>query len=88
MKKFTVILLAALSVAYAGYVDAATPKKRPRSANRIGAYGGGHVGYSMYAAENAAADEEFFAFLHGCIYVCETLRANSPHKLEPADIQG
>jgi len=58
MKKFTVIVLAALSVAYAGYVDAATPKKRPRSANRIGAYGGAHVGYSMYAAENAAADEE------------------------------
>jgi opacity protein-like surface antigen len=57
MKKLTVIALAALSVAYAGYVDAATPKKRSRSSNRIGAYGGALVGYSMYAAENAAADE-------------------------------
>jgi opacity protein-like surface antigen len=59
MKKLTVVLLAALSVAYAGYVDAATPKKRTRSSNRIGPYGGAHAGYSMYAAENAAADEEF-----------------------------
>src|SRR5687767_11231576 len=57
MKKLSVIVLAALSVAYAGYVDAATPKKRTRSASRIGPYGGAHVGYSMYAAENAAADE-------------------------------
>jgi hypothetical protein len=42
-------------------------------------------GYSPMPT-NEAADEEFVAFLHGCVYVCETLRANSPQKLEPADI--
>ena len=37
MKKLSVIVLAALSVAYAGYAEAATPKKRTRNANRVGA---------------------------------------------------
>ena len=57
MKKLTVIVLAALSVAYAGYVDAATPKKRTRNSNRVGAYGGANVGFSTYAAEGSALEE-------------------------------
>lgn len=28
------------------------------------------------------ADERFFAFLQGCAYVCDTLRANAPHNVE------
>jgi OOP family OmpA-OmpF porin len=58
MKNLWVIVLAGLSVAYAGYVDAATPKKRGRSASRIGAYGGAQVGYTTFSGNNAAADEE------------------------------
>ena len=56
MKNLWVIVLAGLSVTYAGYVDAA-PKKRTRMANRIGAYGGAQVGYTTFSAENSAADE-------------------------------
>jgi len=59
MKNILVIVLAGLSVAHAGYVDAATPKKkRPRSANRIGAYGGAQVGYTTFSAEGSAEDRE------------------------------
>jgi hypothetical protein len=47
----------ALSVAFAGYAEAAG-KKRSRSSNRVGAYGGAHVGYTTFGAEGAAADEE------------------------------
>ncbi len=51
MKKISVIVLVALSVAFAGYAEAATPKKRTRNANRIGAYGGALVGYSNYSGD-------------------------------------
>jgi len=56
MKKLLVVVLAGMSVAFAGYADAA-PKKRTRNANRIGAYGGALIGYTTFAAENSAADE-------------------------------
>lgn len=57
MKNLCVIVLASLSVAYAGYVDAAPKKKRTRSANRIGAYAGAQVGYTKFSADQAAADQ-------------------------------
>jgi hypothetical protein len=56
MKKLSVIVLAGLSVALTGYAEAAG-KKRSHSANRVGAYGGAHVGYTMFGAEGALADE-------------------------------
>ncbi|HYJ40439.1 MAG TPA: outer membrane beta-barrel protein [Steroidobacteraceae bacterium] len=79
MKKLTVIVLATLSVAYAGYVDAATPKKRTRSSNRIGAYGGVQVGYSSFAAENSAADEEGLenTLINSGAITIENLRSSS-----------
>src|SRR5687767_14421947 len=84
MKKLTVIVLAALSVAYAGYVDAATPKKkRARSANRIGAYGGAHVGYSSFSAENAAADRES---LENTLLNADATVANLSSSSEDTDI--
>jgi hypothetical protein len=58
MKNLWVIVLASVSVAYAGYVDAAPKKKRTRSANRIGAYAGVQVGYTKFSADQAAADEQ------------------------------
>lgn len=55
MKKSLVIVLAGLSLGFAGYAEAAKPKKRSRSANRIGAYGGAHVGQTTYSADGAPA---------------------------------
>ena len=37
MKRVTVVLLVAISVAFAGFAEAAKPKKRTRNANRVGA---------------------------------------------------
>jgi len=56
MKKLTVIVLAVFSVAFAGYSEAA-PKKRTRMANRIGAYGGGFIGYSNYSNDQSGAEQ-------------------------------
>ena len=61
MKKSLVVVLAGLSLAFAGYAEAAKPKKRSRSANRIGAYAGAHIGQTTYSAdgvEEIAADLE------------------------------
>jgi opacity protein-like surface antigen len=61
MKKISVILLVVLSITFAGFAEAAKTKKRTRNANRVGAYGGAIVGYSMYDAdgtENEAGLED------------------------------
>jgi hypothetical protein len=61
MKNSLVVVLAGLSLAFAGYAEAAKPKKRSRSANRIGAYAGAHIGQTTYSAdgvEEIAADLE------------------------------
>lgn len=55
MKTSLVIVLAGLSLAFAGYAEAAG-KKRSRSANRIGAYGGVTVGQTTFSADNAEQD--------------------------------
>jgi opacity protein-like surface antigen len=39
MKKITVVLLVVFSIAFAGFAEAAKPKKRTRNANRVGPYG-------------------------------------------------
>jgi hypothetical protein len=69
MKKISLIVLTVLSFAFAGYSDAATPKKRTRSANRIGAYGGALVGYSTYAGDQTQVEQNLEDFL---------LSANAP----------
>jgi opacity protein-like surface antigen len=65
MKKLSVILLAVITVAFAGLVDAA-PKKRTRNANRIGPYGMGALGHSTWTGDQSSAEgfvlEEFAAF--------------------------
>jgi hypothetical protein len=55
MKKSLVIVLAGLSLLFAGYAEAAKPKKRSRSASRIGAYGGALIGQTTYSANGAEA---------------------------------
>ena len=58
MKKLSVILLVVSSVAFAGFAEAATPKKRTRNANRIGPYGGALVGYSNYTGDQTRATKQ------------------------------
>lgn len=53
MKKFSVILLVAVSFAFAGFTEAATPKKRTRNANRVGAYGGALFGQSRFSGDQS-----------------------------------
>ncbi len=53
MKQISVVLLAVISIAFAGFAEAAKPKKRTRSANRIGAYGGAMVGYSKFSGDQS-----------------------------------
>jgi len=53
VKKISVVLLVVFSVAFAGFAEAAKPKKRTRSTNRTGAYGGALIGYSTYSGNHA-----------------------------------
>jgi opacity protein-like surface antigen len=58
MKKVTVVLLVAISVAFAGFAEAAKPKKRTRNANRIGPYGVGFVGQSNYTSDQSQNEQD------------------------------
>jgi hypothetical protein len=57
MKKLSVVLLVVCSVAFAGFAEAAKPKKRTRNANRIGAYGIGFIGQSKYTGDQTNAED-------------------------------
>jgi OOP family OmpA-OmpF porin len=65
MKTLSVIVLACSSLAFAAYADAASPKKRPRSANRIGAYGGAFVGSSTYSGDHESNEQFVKDILEG-----------------------
>jgi opacity protein-like surface antigen len=58
MKKVTVVLLVAISVAFAGFAEAAKPKKRTRNANRVGPYGVGFVGQSHYTSDQSQNEQD------------------------------
>ena len=58
MKKVTVVLLVAISVAFAGFAEAAKPKKRTRNANRVGPYGVGFVGQSNYTSDQSQNEQD------------------------------
>ncbi|MES1263939.1 MAG: hypothetical protein ABUL69_06250, partial [Peristeroidobacter soli] len=58
MKTSWVLVLAGLSLAFAGHAEAAG-KKRTRSSNRIGAYGGASIGQTTYSANSAEDDLAF-----------------------------
>jgi hypothetical protein len=57
MKKLSVILLVVISFAFAGFAEAAKPKKRTRNANRVGAYGGVLVGQSNFSGDQGLNEE-------------------------------
>jgi OOP family OmpA-OmpF porin len=56
MKKLSVILFVILGLVFAGYAEAAKPKKRSRNANRIGAYGGLLAGQSNYSEDQSETE--------------------------------
>ncbi len=62
MKNFPVVLLAVVSIAFAGFADAA-PKKRTRNANRIGPYGMGMLSQSNWTSDQAGAEQFVVDFL-------------------------
>jgi OmpA-OmpF porin, OOP family len=58
MKNISVVLLSVFSLAFAGYAEAAKPKKRTRNANRIGAYGVGAIGQSHYTGDQSQNESD------------------------------
>jgi hypothetical protein len=65
MKNISVVLLAALGLAFAGLAEAATPKKRTRNSNRIGAYAVGTLGQSNYTGDQSQNEADLVDILLG-----------------------
>jgi len=63
MKRIAVILIVALGVGFAGFTEAATPKKRTRNANRIGPYAGALVGYSEFSGNQDENEQNLIDIL-------------------------
>ena len=57
MKNISVVLLSVFSLAFAGYAEAAKPKKRTRNANRVGAYAVGAVGQTQYTGDQSQTEQ-------------------------------
>jgi len=82
MKTSWVLMLAGLSLVFAGHAEAAG-KKRTRSSNRIGAYGGASVGQTTYSANSA---EENIAFLEDTLINAGVASQNLSSGTEDTDI--
>jgi hypothetical protein len=54
---YPMILLVALGLGFAGLAEAASPKKRPRSANRVGPYGAAFVGQSNFKGDQSNSEQ-------------------------------
>jgi len=73
MKRTAVILLVVLSVGFAGFTEAATPKKRTRNANRIGPYAGALVGYSNFSGNQDENEQNLVDILDNSQYPYQNL---------------
>lgn len=62
MKKLSVVLLVASSLAFAALADAA-PKKRTRNANRVGPYGMGFIGQSNWTSDQSQNEADLVGTL-------------------------
>ena len=79
MKKTAVILLVVLSVGFAGFTEAATPKKRTRNANRIGPYAGALVGYSNFSGNQDENEQNLVDILDNSQYPYQNLTTGTEH---------
>jgi hypothetical protein len=57
MKKVSVIVLVIVGLVFAGYAEAAKPKKRTRNANRIGPYAGLIVGQTSFSGDHTNLED-------------------------------
>ncbi|MEO8062990.1 MAG: outer membrane beta-barrel protein [Pseudomonadota bacterium] len=62
MKKLSVVVLVVVSLAFAGFAEAAKPKKRTRNANRVGAYGALLAGQARYTGDQSSLEQELIDF--------------------------
>jgi len=79
MKKTAVILLVVLSVGFAGFTEAATPKKRTRNANRIGPYAGALVGYTRFSGNQDENEQNLVDILDNSQYPYQNLTTGTEH---------
>lgn len=63
MKNLSVIVLVVLSLSFAGFAEAAKPKKRTRNANRVGAYGAILIGQARYTGDQSGLESQLIDFL-------------------------
>lgn len=57
MKKVSVIVLVIVGFVFAGYAEAAKPKKRTRNANRVGPYAGLIVGQTSFSGDHSNLED-------------------------------
>ncbi|HUQ10095.1 MAG TPA: outer membrane beta-barrel protein [Steroidobacteraceae bacterium] len=76
MKNISVVLLAAITLAFAGLADAA-PKKRTRNANRIGPYGMGFIGQSSWTSDQSGNEQDLVDTLVGTENPFQNMRTST-----------
>jgi opacity protein-like surface antigen len=64
MKKIPVIALMVVSLMFAGFAEAAKPKKRSRNANRVGAYGTASIGNTTFNGNHDQNEQDLVDFLN------------------------
>jgi len=62
MKKISIIVLIIVSFVFAAYAEAATPKRRTRNANRVGAYGSLILGFDQYTGDQSSVEDELLHY--------------------------
>jgi opacity protein-like surface antigen len=62
MKKLSVVVLVIVTLTFAGFAEAAKPKKRTRNANRVGPYGAMLLGQARYLEDQSALEQDLIDF--------------------------
>lgn len=64
MNKLPVVLLSVFALAFAGFAEAAKPKKRTRNANRVGPYAVGGLGQSHFTNDQGQNEQDLVDFIN------------------------